>query len=172
MPDQDVDFAARRRAFLRTTAGVLSAAAGAALGLPIVRALFVPPPAGGSAWSRVGPIAALPAGSPVEMKFETLAEDAFLRTREVRSVWAVRSGAGGIEVYSPVCPHLGCHYLWNPERARFECPCHASVFAPDGRVLSGPAPRPLDTLEHRLEAGVLYVRWAQFRAGVPGKSAI
>ncbi|HEY5998146.1 MAG TPA: ubiquinol-cytochrome c reductase iron-sulfur subunit [bacterium] len=172
MPDPDLDFASRRRAFLRTTVGALSAAAAATLGLPIVRALFVAPPASGVAWSRVGPVDALGAGSPLEMKFETLGEDAFLRTPELRSVWAVRSGAGNIEVYSPVCPHLGCHYLWNPGSGRFECPCHASVFALDGRVLSGPAPRPLDTLEHRVDAGVLYVRWTQFRAGVARKTAV
>jgi menaquinol-cytochrome c reductase iron-sulfur subunit len=80
--------------------------------------------------------------------------------------------ADRLDIYSPVCPHLGCNYVWNPTRGRFECPCHASVFALDGRVLSGPAPRPLDTLAFKVEDGVLFVRWAQFRAGVPEKTPV
>jgi Rieske Fe-S protein len=36
-------------------------------------------------------------------------------------------------------------------------------------VISGPAPRPLDTLSHKIENGKLYVEWERFRVGVSGK---
>jgi len=39
------------------------------------------------------------------------------------------------------CTHLGC--LVRPSREGFTCPCHGSRYAADGRVLGGPAPRPL-----------------------------
>lgn len=31
------------------------------------------------------------------------------------------------------------------------CPCHSSVFSPDGKVLGGPAPRPLDRYHVKIE---------------------
>jgi menaquinol-cytochrome c reductase iron-sulfur subunit len=35
------------------------------------------------------------------------------------------------------------------------CPCHSSVFSVDGAVISGPAPRPLDRYETKVENGKL-----------------
>ena len=39
---------------------------------------------------------------------------------------------------SSTCPHLGCKVFWEPQNARFFCPCHNGVFAPDGSPKSGP----------------------------------
>jgi Rieske Fe-S protein len=43
------------------------------------------------------------------------------------------------------------------------------MFAPDGKVLYGPAPRPLDTLPYKVESGVLFVRYERFQVGTPEK---
>ncbi len=56
----------------------------------------------------------------------------------------------GFRALSAICTHLRCttgpfvppDSLWKEAHSR--CPCHGSVFARDGRVLQGPAPRPLD----------------------------
>lgn len=40
------------------------------------------------------------------------------------------------------CTHRGCQP--DPEADRLTCPCHGSEFAFDGRVLMGPADRPLE----------------------------
>jgi Rieske Fe-S protein len=47
----------------------------------------------------------------------------------------------GFGVISAVCTHLGCVVAAKP--AGFECPCHGSRFAQDGKVVRGPAPTAL-----------------------------
>jgi len=49
----------------------------------------------------------------------------------------------GFRAFSAVCTHLGCIVAWNAARHDIECPCHAGVFDADGKVVSGPPPRPL-----------------------------
>lgn len=59
-------------------------------------------------------------------------------------------------VYNLHCTHVGCPVNWSAPAKRFFSPCHGGVFDADGRVLSGPPPRPLDRYEVRIENGVLY----------------
>lgn len=39
----------------------------------------------------------------------------------------------------PRCPHLGCALKWNKAERSWDCPCHGSRFAQDGRLLDNPA---------------------------------
>lgn len=50
-----------------------------------------------------------------------------------------RDENGQVEVFSAVCPHLGCIVQWNADEKSFDCPCHGSRFGCDGQVLNGPA---------------------------------
>lgn len=50
-----------------------------------------------------------------------------------------RNHAGGLNVVSAVCPHMGCIVHWNEAETSWDCPCHGSRFAIDGEVLEGPA---------------------------------
>jgi glycine/D-amino acid oxidase-like deaminating enzyme/nitrite reductase/ring-hydroxylating ferredoxin subunit len=50
-----------------------------------------------------------------------------------------RDDGGELHAVSPVCTHLGCDVAWNRAEKSWDCPCHGSRFAPDGRVINGPA---------------------------------
>ena len=39
----------------------------------------------------------------------------------------------------PRCPHLGCALKWNRAEHTWDCPCHGSRFAEDGRLIDNPA---------------------------------
>jgi Rieske Fe-S protein len=61
--------------------------------------------------------------------------------------------ADGVVAYSAVCTHAGCDVItWHADRRLLECPCHNSVYDPmaAGKVVSGPAPRPLPALPLRI----------------------
>lgn len=49
--------------------------------------------------------------------------------------------------FSAICTHLGCVVKWDSATRKILCPCHAGVFGADGKVLSGPPPRPLPEYE-------------------------
>ncbi|HEV2772894.1 MAG TPA: FAD-dependent oxidoreductase [Thermoleophilaceae bacterium] len=54
-----------------------------------------------------------------------------------------RDEDGLVHACSPVCTHMGCLVDWNAGERTWDCPCHGSRFDPDGRLLEGPAKKPL-----------------------------
>jgi len=61
------------------------------------------------------------------------------RFREHRVI--VLRDRGGVMAVSASCTHQGC--LLTLDSDALICPCHGSIFTPDGEVISGPATRPL-----------------------------
>lgn len=58
-----------------------------------------------------------------------------------------RDQGGALHTVSAVCTHLGCIVTWNDVEQSWDCPCHGSRFARDGRVLAGPAEAPLPPVD-------------------------
>lgn len=91
------------------------------------------------------------------------------------AVAVANRGDAGVLAFIPRCTHLGCSLTWRtagqPVAGNvdyFDCPCHNSSFALDGRVLFGPAARDLDRYGARLEAdGSLVVDTAVIHRGAP-----
>jgi rieske iron-sulfur protein len=68
--------------------------------------------------------------------------------------------AQGVVGYSAVCTHLCCTVSdWDASNGWMLCPCHHSQFDPraDGKVVGGPAPRPLPLIPLKIAGGQLAV---------------
>jgi nitrate reductase gamma subunit len=159
-----------RRGFLAKATGLLTFFVAAVAGVPLIGEMI-----GGiyrekkREWVKVTDVSSFPVNQPVNPTFPMQVTQAYLRETELHKVWVVRHMDNTLTVFSPICPHLGCHYHWNPGSQHFECPCHGSIYALNGKVLGGPAPRPLDTLPEKVEGGILYIKWEEFQVGVARK---
>ena len=70
------------------------------------------------------------------------------------------NAADDVLAYSALCPHAGCDVTeWIPEMGILACDCHSSEFdaKDNGRVVGGPAARPLPPLLLKVESAVLVV---------------
>jgi len=78
--------------------------------------------------------------------------------------------------FSGKCPHLGCAYKWRKHKVLgqvFLCPCHLSIYDASGKVLDGPAPRPLDMLPIQVSAsGEVQIIDMEFKAGTKSQTRI
>jgi menaquinol-cytochrome c reductase iron-sulfur subunit len=147
----------RRRFYVASVYG-LWALISAALGLPALIYLLVPPRMRRqSDWVEAGDIAHLTPNVPVEMTFRRNRVDGWKVTSEKSTAWVVKFPDQHVVAYAPQCTHLGCAYHWDQGKTEFVCPCHNSLFAVDGRVLGGPAPRPLDRYQTKTDGGKLLV---------------
>ncbi len=159
-----------RRTFLKIASGILTLLGIIGIGIPIFGSLLGPIfRKRETTWAEVASLSSLPMGQPVSVKFSLLTEDAYIHQTVFHSVWIIKHAPAAATVFSTICPHLGCHYNWDPQTQHFECPCHGSVYTLDGKVIGGPAPRPLDTLPAKIENGKLYVEWEEFQVGIPQK---
>lgn len=140
-----------RRGFLSAAIFSLLAVIGAGFGLTALPYLLVPPRRAGQAgWIDAGDLSDLESGVPREIVFVRRRVDGWKVAGEKSNAWVTKRDDGGITAFSPLCTHLGCAYHWDRDSAQFLCPCHGSRFANDGRVIDGPAPRPLDRYEVRV----------------------
>jgi menaquinol-cytochrome c reductase iron-sulfur subunit len=72
-------------------------------------------------------------------------------------LWIVTQDSNNFTVFDPHCTHLRCPFYWNDKERKFICPCHNGVFDIDGKVISGPPPRPLDRWESVVIEGQITV---------------
>jgi Rieske Fe-S protein len=67
-----------------------------------------------------------------------------LEIPDLPNILVTRMQAGEFVAVTSVCTHEGCMVQpYDPEFGGLHCPCHHSVYTPDGNVIRGPAPRPL-----------------------------
>jgi menaquinol-cytochrome c reductase iron-sulfur subunit len=165
-----VEPATSRRRFLKFITNLMIGLVAAGTAVPLVGSIIGPSfRLKKSRWTDVGNIGPLPLEQPTSMKFPYKTEDAYVRETVTHEVWVIKHSSSELTVFSPICPHLGCHYAWHLNENEFICPCHGSVYSITGKVLGGPAPRALDTLPWKLEKDRLFVAWETFVVGIPQK---
>lgn len=141
-----------RRGFFLTIVYGLWAAMAATLSIPAAIYLLLPPKLRrDTEWTEAGDVTKMVPDSPVEMVFRRNRTDGWRVLSEKSTAWAVKLDNGEIVAFAPQCTHLGCAYHWDEPKKQFLCPCHTSVFSIDGKVISGPAPRPLDRFNAKVE---------------------
>jgi menaquinol-cytochrome c reductase iron-sulfur subunit len=146
-----VEETTRRNFYIGAIYGMMAAISGA-LGVPALIYLLFPPKAKKEEeWIEVGDITRIAPNSPVELTFRRTRVDGWKVMSEKSTAWVVKSADDRITAFGPQCTHLGCAYHWEEGKSEFLCPCHSSLFGIDGRVISGPAPRPLDRYETKTQ---------------------
>ncbi len=163
-----------RREAVMSALGAIVGFIGAALAVPLVAFLFgpavsgtrpggllgrsIPPtPRSRAPWSPVGELAALPQGQPTLTTVQLPVQEGWIQSTMAVAVYVERTGPDSAVIFDLHCTHMGCPVVWNQAAGRFLCPCHGGVYDANGRVLSGPPPRPLDRYAVKVDGGVLYM---------------
>jgi quinol---cytochrome c reductase iron-sulfur subunit, bacillus type len=130
----------------------------AAFGVPALMYLFFPPKIRQrQEWTEAGSVSNLAVDVPVEVAFRQNRIDGWKINSEKSTAWVVKQAGNTVVAFGPQCTHLGCAYHWDDSKHEFLCPCHNSIFAPDGKVISGPARRPLDRYDVRIDGNKLFL---------------
>jgi len=147
---------------IRAMGGIIAAA----LSVPaLVYLFFSPKSRNQSEWVDAGDVASLAPDQPVEMVFRRNRVDGWKVVSEKGTAWVVKNADQSVTAFGSQCTHLGCAYHWDQGKDEFVCPCHNSLFSLDGKVISGPAPRPLDRYETKIQSGKLLLGSLRSSAG-------
>jgi Rieske Fe-S protein len=172
-----------RRRTLKWLAAASTGISAVLAGVPALRAFLFPafrrPEQ--QRWFKLGDKGSFAAGVATKLDIPETVTDAWVENRVLRTVWVYTEDGARFTAYNGRCTHLGCSYRFDqapdPRYHRapnvFHCPCHHGIFDPKtGAVLAGPPPRPLDTLETKLEGETLSAAYENFRVGIPNKVAV
>jgi Rieske Fe-S protein len=147
-----------RRTFYLAAIYALGGVISIALAIPTAIYLLVAPRAPKSAgWIDLGDISELTPGAPVELSAEQSRIDGWRTETEKKIAWVVKTPDNKVLAFGPQCTHLACAYHWEMSSGKFVCPCHGSEFSIDGKVLMGPAARPLDQYQTKIENNRLQI---------------
>ena len=122
-----------RRTLLDVLLGSSALAWLAAVVYPVLRYLTPPKDAGGANKVTLTP----------EQKGELTAKGFLVVRLGTDRVLVFRGQDQKVRALSARCTHEGCTVQYVPTEALIWCACHNGKFNPDGRVISGPPPRPL-----------------------------
>lgn len=164
-----------RRSFFGVLLGIGTAGMGALLAIPVLRYVLYPlyGKSSKTKWSQVGAVEEFSdLSQPILKTLDLKQIDGWSEVDSSQSVYVAKSANGQLEVLSAICPHLGCSVSWHQNHDQFICPCHNSVFKPDGKLISGPSPRGMDSLPHKIVDGKLMVKFEYFREDVPNQELL
>jgi menaquinol-cytochrome c reductase iron-sulfur subunit len=164
-----------RRDFLKICSIALSSLIGIAYAVPLIRTFISPAlqqtVSGSTGLLELGSISDYQINVPGKIKIKGTKVDAWTKfpATEIGAVWIIMDKDKKFTVFTSICPHLGCGLNWDKDSGKFICPCHDSFFDIEGRVLSGPSPRGMDTLETEIKDGKIFAKYRKMRLGVSEK---
>jgi Rieske Fe-S protein len=164
------------RDFLKICSVVLSSLIGVVYAVPLIRTFISPAlrqtVSGSTGLIELGSISSCQVNVPMNVKIVDTKMDAWTKfpPTEIGAVWIIMNKDKKFTAFTSICPHLGCGINWDEDSGKFICPCHDSFFDIEGRVLSGPSPRGMDTLETEIKDGKIFVKYQKMRLGVSGKT--
>ncbi len=190
-----------RRSFMANATLTVGGIIGLGLAIPIIGSLIPQGGSGSGSWSPLtaDELSQLQNATvkPVKLTFTLKSKDSYLPEQASEEyVWGIKvadaakfesartdlSGTGKVAgydavnmnfvIFSPICPHLGCRFVWSDDASKFQCPCHGSQFNLDGEHLAGPAPRGLDPLPFQEKSGAAAIQWIRYKASVPDRIVI
>jgi menaquinol-cytochrome c reductase iron-sulfur subunit len=152
-----------RRDFISLTTAAVGAFITAAVGLPAIAYLIDPALKSTStqAWVPLGKLDSFEVGKPVLATFTRSKVNGWEKSVNSYGAFVLRKSQTETVVFSNVCTHLSCRVNWDAARSEYICPCHDGRFGSDGKVVSGPPPRPLDVYQTKVENGILSIQFVE-----------
>lgn len=143
----------RRSALVAIVVGGVSTIVAGLAGL--VGLAAVPKPVGTTKrWRKVASTLDI-SNDPAMVVLTSRHQDGWYATEQQQVVFVDRESGENYRVLSGVCTHLGCGVKWDGAAKQYKCPCHGGTFDREGKVVSGPPPRPLDRLNTRVNQQTL-----------------
>jgi cytochrome b6-f complex iron-sulfur subunit len=71
---------------------------------------------------------------------------------ERREILFVRESEERVCAFNPTCTHKQCTVEYSKDKRRLVCPCHGSNYDLSGKVLNGPAEKPLQVYDAALDS--------------------
>ena len=152
-----------RREFISLTTAAVGAFITAAVGLPAIAYLIEPALQAGSteAWVPLGKLDSFPLGKPTLATFTRSKVNGWEKSVNSYGAFVLRKSASEVIVFSNVCPHLSCRVNWDAGKNEYICPCHDGRFGIDGKVVSGPPPRPMDVYQTKVDKDILSIHFVE-----------
>lgn len=152
-----------RREFITLATAAVGAFIGVVIGLPAIAYLIEPAlkAASTDAWIPLGKLENFEIGKPTLVTFTRSKTNGWEQTVNSYGVFVLRKSETDLLSFSNVCTHLGCRVNWHDDTQNYICPCHDGHFDIDGKVISGPPPRPLDMYETQVADGVLSIHFLE-----------
>jgi len=149
-----------RRRFFQVVIAGCNAAIALLLAVPGLGYLLTPVfRKGNSAWIKLGSTEDFVGADPRKAIFRYVSQAGYVQREKSGFVWVLPAEEKQPAVaLSAVCTHTGCNVAWKTAEGQFVCPCHGGRYDREGKVVSGPPPRPLQRLPVKSEGGQLFVQ--------------
>lgn len=147
----------KRRTFL-TDVGLIAAGVAAAIVTVPAIAFLLGLRKTPNIWRSLGRIEDFKVGETIEVSFADPSPLPWSGVTAKTAAWLRRNGEQEFVAFAIYCTHLGCPVRWIPTANLFMCPCHGGVFYADGKVASGPPPKPLSTYPVRVNRGLVEIQ--------------